>query len=270
VKALKFHIPQPFERDFSVTLHLTQEGVFTTTLPPEIASLMLDHGCELEKNRLGNYGYFESTTFEGIRTAISAQITALCSEKLISETRVLLYEIGTHVSYCLDSIDGGIYPNGYYMPIDVYRSKSTSWREGTHRTSSPSDCHPFSLSVYVAPYIREEYEYLTGKRRVAYNRFPRPDIAAHGEDPWLWLAGLGHMGPEESFYLDRDRSQRLPRGVSEIEYTEEVGHFFVNLIKGLCMLNERIKPFLTPDTIQALISGGMGLLSAPQSKKGDG
>ena len=41
-------------------------------------------------------------------------------------------------------------------------------------------------------------------------------------------------------------------GIKEIEYTEEVAAFFVNMIKSICMMNERVKDFLTPDAIRMI------------------
>lgn len=261
MKPIVFDIPQPFNlKRVSTLVHVTTEGLFTTTLPHEIASMMLDHRIELGNNRLGNPGYFESTTYEGLKAAIQTKIVEMCSEELISECRVLKYSILTEAAYCLGD-DGEVYPNGYWLSrgdSSLPPPGGSIWHEGTE-TRNSNHRGPFGIRIVVIPCVRRDYRYTANdKTRVEYLRFSTHFEVNH-EDPWIWLGSLPTMDTVAGGY-----GVGMLERLDEIEYTVEAGWFFVNLIKSLCLLNEKIKPFLKPDTIQALIAGNVNLLGAPK------
>lgn len=255
IKSLTFQIGAPINTKFTSVVRVTTEGMFVTSIPAEVVQIFQEHGIELQQNRLGNPGYFEDVTYLGLTKQIASKIEILCSERLVSERRVLRYSISTSVSYQIK--DDDVVPNGCYMEDGGRDGKG--WRSGTE-TRDATHRGPYGLGVVVIPCTRKDYVYeATGTTRVEYHR-AQSSFTPDAEDPWMWLASLTGM--------DSGSSSLLMVRLDDIEYTEEAGWFFVNLIKGLCRLNETIKPFLKPDTIQALIAASAG--GAPLLGSGGG
>lgn len=253
---LKYNIPAPFDMKIKLKISVSSEGIFGCTLPPEIAQLFLDHGIELELNRLRNPGYFSDQTLLGIKYKIGAKISELCSEDEISREKVIRYGIETNCSYAFGK-------DGEYLPNASARDDGGSdWHTGT-KWNDATKPGPYGFIVYVKPQVKTTYQYCTGKTRVAYGRFydgnplgsTNADMAR--SDPGLWLALMPTISPGGSF------NDMGSVGIKEIPYTHEAAMFFKNLMISIFKMNEQIKDFLEPDQIHKLIKAQVLGLSAP-------
>ena len=68
------------------------------------------------------------------------------------------------------------------------------------------------------------------------------------DDPASWLSNMAAIAPP--YHAE----------VKEMPYTEEAGWFFVNLVKGIFAINEKVKPFVEPEQLQKLINSGQKLI----------
>ena len=60
----------------TVKVNITQKGVLTTTLSKEDVDKIRSYGIKLPTNRLGNEGYFNSTSFSDLVSQIGAMMNA--------------------------------------------------------------------------------------------------------------------------------------------------------------------------------------------------
>ncbi len=237
------------EIDFRYDVYVDKEGAFTTTIPEDIAKLLKDSGFDTFKNRLGNIGHYQSSTMDGLSDQIEKDIDRLMSKELVDEVIVLRYSIETICSYCIDQ-DGEFMPNGSFVKDDLFNKdyEKHGWQNGTIETHATS-LGSFGFSAWVQPYVKRLYKFSTGKEYIDYEYVSSfgsgtvelekyPDFEP-GEN-LLWLIGIG--------------SNEYPRGANlqEINYTEEVAEFFVELFKSIFRINENIKDYLTPEAIKKL------------------
>ena len=238
---------------FTYEIYVTQDGLFTTTLPEEAAKSLQDMGVDLKTNsrRGSKPGYFAAHTVEDLVKKVQAVADEAVTRELVKEEIVLKYAIDTRCSYVLDK-QGRPAPNGYWAGNK--NGESSEWREGTHKSHSHQNAPTWGLSVYVAAFVKKTYRYKSGNEKIEEetwsddeNRFSAPKA----KDPRYWLCRLEaytSMG-------DLDAGE-----IKEVPYTEAVAAFFVRLMENLAMMNEMIKGKLEPESIMALAKGGGNLL----------
>lgn len=238
---LKFRIDKPFDINFSVSVRVTSEGIFTCTLPENISKLFEGKIYLSKARRVGNPGYFSSDTLDGLKVAVRAKLDELCSEKEVKRERIIRFAVETACSYGIDA-------EGNVTPYPVGKS---NWHSGTTQRDA-TNRGPFGIRIYARVFEKVTYCYeATGKERVEYI-----DAYEHGfddsklEDPAQWLCNM------RSLDYTTDRFGESSLTVQEIPYTEEAAQFFVGMFKWLFNMNERLKPFLNPDGIQLLIAAG--------------
>lgn len=238
---------------FSYDINVDKEGLFSTTLPAEIVAKFEAAGVELKPNRLNNKGYFSDKTYEGLKKQVAAVVAEYLSRELVSEAIVIKYVIQTQCAYSFNDA-GDIIPNcgyeftgrGHNDPGLAGWSGGTVDMDATHR-------RPFGIQVYAKPFFRRSYKYKSGVVRVEYDRLQEPDKK---DRPNLaWLDGVVGIAVPDAHWGHKDTE-----GCAEIEYTEEVAEFFVNLLTSICKVNERIKDFLTPDAIRVIAQNKTKLL----------
>jgi hypothetical protein len=231
---------------FQYNVSVNQQGEFSTTLPKDIVAILDEAKVKTGKNRLGNFGYFTSDTLDGISVQVKDAIAEAFSRELVEQKIVIEYAIETAFSYCIGR-DGEIAPNG---GIDWCTPDEYKWISGTLERHATSPC-PFSLSVYVEPAVSETYKYKSGRTvvelaKVRGNLYAEPIVEA---DPYLkWLVGVTSMNP--------DRNMKL----KYMDYSESVAKFFVELLKGMCVLGEKMSMLARPDQIKSFIDNGGKLL----------
>ena len=135
------------------------------------------------------------------------------------------------------------------------------WLEGT-KGHGGTDGSPYGLDITVIPRLRREYKYLSGVERVEYIYLSDNEVFKMKNDKPIvpgenlsWLMAIVRM----------TREYRYTKFM-EIDYTEKIAGFFVNLIKSICMLNEQIKDVLDPESIKKLADKGFNLLSAGENQ----
>jgi len=236
--------------DFSYKVSVNTEGLFTTTLPEDISSRLVDAGIALEENRIGKKGFVWAQTLERLREKVGSLIDEYLSRELTESVTVIRYAIETACSYVVDD-DGSIVPNGYFKK-DVKAGEGCLWSGGSVKQDTFSR-HAYGLFVYAVPRQRETFKYKSGKIRVEHNYIDH-DRGEDADRPYFSrLQAFNHMSP--------------PTGISkieDIEYTENVenvARFFYDLILSICTMNERIKDRLSPEHIEAMAESNIKLLT---------
>lgn len=234
----------PNELDFKYQVSVNSEGLFTCTLPEDIAELLMNRGIELRQNRMKRYGYFENETLEGLNGNIEKTCEEYLSRELIQEKIVLKYQIEAYCSYW-ETKDGTKLPNGSMEDGD---KKGSGWKHGTVDLNVCNPA-PFGLLVYVHPCLRQDFKYKSGTEKTEYENLCYTEYKNKLSDNLKWLDGLCSM--RSIYNLE----------VKEIDYTEDVGEFFVDLIKSIFILSEKIRDHLEPESIKMMAEKKVKLLS---------
>lgn len=94
----------------TVKVNITQKGVLTTTLSKEDVDKIRSYGIKLPTNRLGNEGYFNSTSFSDLVSQIRKVLKRCLSYKIVEEVPVIKYQLETNCTFSYDK-NGNIVPN---------------------------------------------------------------------------------------------------------------------------------------------------------------
>ena len=109
------------ELKFKYTINVSLEGIFSTTLPSEIATLFLSYGISLNENKLKNPGYFYSETMEDLIIQVNKVIELFFSRKVIKNEIVIRFQIRTTCSYCkANGATSDVVPNGRWVKDNKY------------------------------------------------------------------------------------------------------------------------------------------------------
>lgn len=231
------------ELQFKYDVHVSQQGLFTTTIPKEISELFKNAGIDLYKNNVGNPGYFYDKTIEGLERQVVDTAREYLSRELIEEKIVIKYAIQTTCSYALDP-EGNVVPNCGYEWV---KTENYKWMDGT-LSSWAQNPQPFGIEIYAKLFYKKVYRYKSGKMKTEYIFVSADsDVKKMGNNIY-WLASVCSMQPPRS------------NNIKEIDCSEPVAYFFVNMIKSICQLNEKIKNFIEPEQIQLLADKGFKLL----------
>lgn len=95
----------------TVKVNITQKGVLTTTLSKEDVDKIRSYGIKLPTNRLGNEGYFNSTSFSDLVSQIRKVLKRCLSYKIVEEVPVIKYQLETLCSFAYDK-NGNLYGEG--------------------------------------------------------------------------------------------------------------------------------------------------------------
>ncbi len=236
------------EVQFSTDINVSKEGLFSTTLPKDIVELLESAQINTGSNQLKNKGYFTNTTYGGLVSEIRNCVKEFLSKTLIGERIVIKYAIKTSCAYVLD-IDGCVVPNAGKEWTRLEERAINDWKNGTV-SQHAANCRPFGIEVYAKPYLRKEFKYGSGQIKIEYEYISASYYITSDENDFYlrWLGGVTTIAvPDESH-------------LQEIDYSEEVAKVFVDMLKGICVLNEKIKDFLTPESIKIIANSGKRLL----------
>jgi len=238
----KFKIEAPFYKTFKISINVSSDGIFSTTIPRDISELFSKHRIRLYPNRSGNMGNYKADTLAGVCSLVKKDIDTLCSEKEISRKKVIRYVLSTACSYAKRK-DGDFEPNCAFATQGLGWSGGPEARDATHKG-------PYGFQVYANVFERVEYEYCTGKKRVEYIDLREYKFSGgRMDDPIDWLTSISSHSPG-----------RLEYQIKEMDYTPERGLFFVNLYKTIFKINEQIKPLLEGDLLKVAIDSKIKLL----------
>lgn len=227
--------------DFKIDINVTKDGMFSATLPKEVVEEFKKSQIDLATNRARNEGYFSDWSMEQLKQQIIGKCNHLLSRELIAEKIIIKYSIQTMASYVIDK-DGDIFPNGVYENV-------TGWRDGTKILSS-TDQSPFGILIYAKPFYRRDYRFKNGAIKTEYegfNPFGSGTVQEDESNKYLcWLQGLTSISPSGE--------------TQEIDYTEDTAKFFVDAIKAICRINEKLKDIISPEKIKEIVEKGAKLL----------
>lgn len=236
IKTVRFKEP---ELTFSYTVNVDQEGMFSTTIPQEVAKQIKDAGMEVDYNyRTHNIGYFRDNTLQGVIDKVTACMKDFLSRELEKEEIVIQYQVKTWCSYCKNQ-KGEVVPNGSFEWVG---SEDYRWQQGTEEQHSATYPHPYGMEIYAKPFKKSTFKYKSGQHTVEYERLTDRDVEDKKSQKNLyWLASITSMSePHDS-------------NIKEIKYTEAIAGFFVGFIKYICMVSEKLKGIEDPGILTKLI-----------------
>lgn len=228
---------------FKYDVNVTSEGVFTTTIPKEAAEKLKAANIDISRNRLGNPGFFQDKTLDGLQRQVSAIVAEYYSREMTDERIVIRYQIRTTCSYCLNT-EGVPVPNGQQRWTG---SSEYKWENGTTPTHS-SNTEPFGLLLWVEVNTRRSYKYRSGTEKVEYDTAQWNDFEEQDKPNLDYLTSIRSI---DTIYGEKTQ---------EIDYTEAVAAVFVGMLKAIFMMNERIKEWTTPEAITRLAESKHKLL----------
>lgn len=230
--------------EFKYKVSVNKEGLFTTTIDEAVVRLFKNANISLTSNARGRDGFFSGKTLKELENQIGEICSEYFSRELTEEKIVIKYSIGTTCTYCFNE-KGEIVPNGNYV-----KNQEGNYRKGGTKQLHANTNETYGLSVYVKPFYKRKYKYRSGIEKTEYVNMRSNGRGQGLEDNNLkWLTNIVGIG-----------TSNTKGPVSEIEYTEPVAKFFVDLIKSLCMMNEKIKDFISPEKIQELVNTQKALL----------
>jgi hypothetical protein len=86
----------------TVSVNVTKEGLFTTTLSKEDVDKIHSYGIKLPTNRLGNEGYFNSIALSDLESQIREVMKRCLSYKIVEEVPVIKYQLETVCAFSYD------------------------------------------------------------------------------------------------------------------------------------------------------------------------
>lgn len=214
-----------------INVTVNSDGLFTTTLSKEDAELIESYGVELKPNRTGRAGFFKSDTMADLISQVH-DVLKLCVEyKVVSLTPVIRYNFKTACSYIMNGDEP--VPNGYY----VENYSVHDWKQGTIDNNGFTSTGCYGVNIYAKPYMKRVVEYGNGEQKIFY------DHKEFEKDTYMGV--LGSFG---------GMNESLQNHLYEMEGTEKNAKFFVDMIKSICIFNERLKGLLENDMLEKLIN----------------
>lgn len=223
----------------TVKVNVTKEGVFTTTLSKEDVDKIHSYKIKLPVNRLGNEGYFNSTSLSDLENQIRKVLERCLSYKIVEEVPVIKYQLETLCLFAYDK-NGDIVPNPSVEWTGNY--ENGEWRDGTSRLDA-LNAEPFGFSIYAKPFLKRVIEYGNGEKKVEYDR-----LNAEKGTYTHWLNCVAGM------------SYNRYKPVMEVECNECTSKLFVDMIKSICKISEQVKSFINPEQIKAIAESNEPIL----------
>lgn len=235
--------------DFQCKVAINADGIFTTYLPENIVMQLEAVGirCNKNPNNRTRTGYYSDAMLAGLKDQVGRVLTEYNSSKIIETRLVIRYCIETTCAYCINDA-GDIVPNGQSEWNEG--NDSYSWATGTidQHAAYP---RPYGIRVWAAVFRKVVRERLTGKKNTDYEQLHTNDIEQMGAD----MTG-------SPYHLASFASIKSPNSdIQEIDCTEENAAFFVEMLTGICALNEKIKEKLDPKSIVKMIESRQKLLT---------
>ena len=211
---------------FKYDINVDKEGNFTTTLPENIVTEMQKVGIEFVRNRLDRDGFFSAKSLNELVDEVETKVKEYLKKELIEEKIIIRYAINTSCHYCLGK-DGTIYPDGTFQKKV---EEDHNWKEGTKHQFS-MDNSPFGL------------EFGFELKRVQVWKFPNKDIKKEYHDLW----GGDYEEGTTLEWIDSVRHISVDGTYKEIDYTEELGLLFKNLVLYIANMNEQFEKMFGKD-----------------------
>ena len=234
--------------DCSFDVNIDSEANFYMRFSDEEIKKLKDANVDMETGfkLKGQYkeGYLFAKTYEELIAKVRKTLTDCISRKLVEEKIVISYAIQTQASYAMSEA-GEICPNPSkeWTGMEYYGNPQNTWKEGNVPIHACNQ-RPFGFLVYARPYIVRKYQYASGQVKIEYTAGLSSDDYAreymkNGYN-LRWLSAVPCIAKPSDV------------AIQELDYTEPVAEFFVNMIKSICIMNEKMKDFLHPEAILKL------------------
>ncbi len=255
------------ELKFEYDIKVNTQGEFYINVPKNIIELFEIEKIDLEYDpRSRQNKRLSDVTFDGVKEKMDKAVREYESSEMIDEKIVIRYAISTTCSYCKEE-DGTIKPNG--TMVKSFKDNECQWCEGTEAQHAANP-QPYGLQMYAKPYVRRDYKYKSGRETTKYTSLCQ-DFDHKLGTSGLSEARIGRTAKENNYFLnflDEFVAMRIPGGgwhsseakLQEVEYTEKVAEFFVNMLVAICKMSDQIKDFLEPESIKKLAESGIKLL----------
>lgn len=225
------------EGKYSVSVD--KEGQFSAVLPEHVVEAMEAVGIHMaSNNRSKRKGWFSDSTLEGLKKKMSDAMEAYFKKEIIFKGFVLQYQIATTCDYMIDEETLEFIPNGAFR---TSKDMNYKWLGGTVKRDAMVD-RPYGLQVFVRPACKTVIKFLTGEEKAVYDL--DSGSLPNDRDDLHWLRAL-RVGP-----------LREGLAVQEVPATPENCLFFINLMKSIFSLNQKIKELTGPEAIQYLAARG--------------
>lgn len=212
---------------FKYDVNVDKEGNFTTTIPPEVAEKLIQVGINLRSNKLRNSGFFSAKSLEELQQAVKETANQYSEKELIEEKIVILYSLDTTCGYCKGK-SGKIYPDGSWARSgEGDDEEAFNWGGGTIETHA-TERKPFGFKVAFEIKKAKTWKFPNGEVKKEYLRLFDED--SEKDDVLHWLDCIRGMG------FSSDSSD-----AKEMDYSNEAGLFFKNLLLYIFNLNEKLK-----------------------------
>lgn len=249
------------------------EGVFYMRFSDEEIAKLKAANVAMERGYLKKEGYLSANSKDELINKVKQVWINFMSRIMIEEKVIIRYAIQTQASYAM-TLEGVICPNPSKewtgMEYGYDKEPRNKWRGGNVSIHA-SNAQPFGILIYAKPFVRRKYKYASGEVKAEYSRFGDIENSMqfnHGsdKDETTARAKFACEALEQGYnlrWLNAIPCIAEPDKVStqEIDYTESVAEFFVNMIKSICQLNERIKDFMTPEAILILANSNNNILA---------
>lgn len=226
-------------------INVNSEGIFTTTIPIHAVEFLEFRGVNPGNNRRGTAGYYQARSLEELGKALKLDFEEAMSMDFVSKKIVIMYQVETIVSYCMSK--GEVVPNGGWVEGEQFK-----WLGGS------KDIHagkrgPFGMLVFVEAKTKTTYNLKSGKEVVKYSpAFPDNNLRRRDkEDPnynLRWIDAVCSMGTIDSTEM------------IEVDYTEEIAKVFVDLIKGIVYLSDKMKTVQTEEGLKEIVASNQKLI----------
>lgn len=224
----------------TVAVNVTKEGLFTTTLSKEDLDKIHSYKIKLPVSRLGNEGYFNSTSLSNLESQIREVLERCLSYRIVEEVPVIKYQLETLCSFAYGK-NGDIVPN----PSAEWTGNNDNieWRYGTSCLDA-FNAQPFGFSIYAKPFLKRIIEYGNGETKTEYDK-----LSTEKGTYTHWLDCVTCM------------SYNRHKPVMEVECNECTSKLFVDMVKSICNISEQVKSFVNPEQIKAIAESNESLLS---------
>lgn len=202
---------------FKLQTKVLKGGLFVAELPQNVRDILVNAQL-IEK-----LFEFKDSNYLSLVDKVKSTCQDLYTRELISQKTVIHYQVETACSYQKDE-NGNIFPNGSFV-------KELNWLSGTKR-QDPTHTSPYGINIFIKLYEQEVYQYKSGSIQTVN---VRANCEYNETDEYKkWLCGI----------IAIKEIHNCPLQI--IDYTPEVGRYFVELIKGICLLNEKLAVFNNP------------------------
>lgn len=232
---------------FDTAVSVTDNGVFSIVIPPELEDTCLGLGYPLEQPQKNLF--LRGRDLELLKGQVRKAMEVHLQTERICE-RVIVYSTDIKVAFWQNP-DGTIAPNGY---LGTDRNAGGNWDDASSVWAQSPVPH-YRVGLFARVVDRVEFRRGDAGTKVVYEPVDTGRFKWNEGMEWAYRLN-SFVGLEQSY----DRMNSLSR----MPYTEEAAKFFHDSLAGLCLLARQIDGFFkSPDALRLAIENQTPLLAGP-------